>query len=133
MELHKLVVLAFITFSSSNGKAIKNSIKALEHLLINQKTSLTVDAFICWDSGEIRLQIFHSFILIVLPDYAIHLIRSLNELNFMVAINSFLIHQHNNFIVFDLACENAKQTMEQVKQIVELKRIVSGNCFQQSR
>lgn len=54
-----------------------------------------------------------------LLDYATHLIKTLNEKNFMVAIEGNLItnyptHQHNNFIVLDLACENVPQLLEQV-------------------
>jgi hypothetical protein len=47
--------------------------------------------------------------------------KVLNERNFMVAIQNpslitnFPKHQHNNFIVFDLLCENTKQLLEKVK------------------
>lgn len=45
--------------------------------------------------------------------------KTLNERNFMVAIERNLItdippHHHNNVIVLDLACENAKQLLELV-------------------
>lgn len=74
-------------------------------------------------------------------DSAAHLIKTLNSRNFLVAIHRAVIeslptHQHNNFIVLDLACENAKQLLEPVKvEVLFIKRIfdVSGNCFQRSR
>lgn len=64
--------------------------------------------------------------------------KALNEKRFMVAIHqnlieSFPIHQHNNFIVLDLACENVKPALKQVKLAAIKKIIVSGNCFQLSR
>lgn len=56
-----------------------------------------------------------------LLDYAIHLMKALNERNFMVAIEqnvnvitNFPAHQHNNFIVLDFACENVTQLVDQV-------------------
>lgn len=32
------------------------------------------------------------------------------------AITELPIHQHNNLIVFDFACENAKQLLERVRK-----------------
>jgi hypothetical protein len=61
--------------------------------------------------------------------------RTLNERNFMVGIERSVIvgnvppHRHNNFIVLDLACENARQLLDEVRA----KKIVSGVCFQRSR
>lgn len=79
----------------------------------------------CLDAGNLVRKI--SFTLKSLPklsfqDNAMHFIRSLNERNFMVALELNSIpnappHQHNNFIVLDLACENAKTLLEQVSDL----------------
>lgn len=61
-----------------------------------------------------------------LPDYSIHLMRTLNERNFMVGIERSLIvgyvpaHRHDNFIVLDLACENARQLLDKVRSVGSL-------------
>lgn len=103
-------------------------------------THLSQSMFTCAGSqvAIIVINIIYNFSLkIRLPENAIHLMKTLNERNFMVAIHQNLInntlptHQHSNFIVLDFACENIKQLMKQV--IITKKRIVSGNCFRLSR
>jgi hypothetical protein len=49
----KLFVLAILGFSLNAGEAVKDSIATLEHLLVNFNTSLSVNAFVCWEDGEI--------------------------------------------------------------------------------
>lgn len=96
--------------------------KTLENLLVNFNTALTVNALLCWESGKSFITSHHfSFIeRFSFPDYAIHLLKALNERNFMVAIQKpsvitdFPIHQYNNFIVLDFACENSKQLLDRV-------------------
>lgn len=57
-----------------------------------------------------------------LSDCAIHLMKALNERGIMVAIQKpsvitdFPVHQHNNFIVLDFACENTKQLLDRVSK-----------------
>lgn len=122
MEVFKLLIVVFTIVSRSNGSSIKDSIKTLENLLVNFKSALTVNAFLCWEPGNFRyrLQIISVSLRDSLSDYSIHLMKALNERNFMVSIQkSSLItelptHQHNNFIVFDIACENSKQLLDRV-------------------
>ncbi|CRL00245.1 CLUMA_CG013518, isoform A [Clunio marinus] len=58
-----------------------------------------------------------------MKNYEIKLIKTLNMQNFMVSVqqeqdiinkSSFPIHQHNNFIVLDLSCENSKQLLNEL-------------------
>lgn len=53
MEVLKFVI--FVTVQVLGTAAIKDTIKALEHLLINIKTPLTVSAFVCWEPGELDM------------------------------------------------------------------------------
>lgn len=50
MKFSRIVLLMFI--ARAVGESLKDSIKTLEHLLVSFETSLTVDAFVCWELGE---------------------------------------------------------------------------------
>lgn len=121
MEFLKFLLI-FTVIASSNGSSIENSIKTLENLLVNFNFPHTINAFLCWEPGKSSSRFISDFIeRFFFPDYAIHLTKVLNKRNFMVAIQDpnviteLPIHQHNNFIVFDFACENSKQLLDRVK------------------
>jgi hypothetical protein len=134
MEVLKLLIVCAI-ISSSNGSSIEDSIKTLENLLVNFNFSLTINAFLCWESGNFHINCIFESSQDLPPDYAIQLTKLLNERNFMVAIQNptaiteLPVHQHNNFIVFDFACENAKQLLDRVRKKNVLSVAIAFNII----
>lgn len=49
------VLTIFLAVSAAKGDLIKDNIKTLEHLLMSFNTALTVNAFVCWESGMSEL------------------------------------------------------------------------------
>ena len=51
--LKHFIVLSLVIFTAcGNFLSVNNSIKAIENLLVSFKTSLSIDAIVCWESGE---------------------------------------------------------------------------------
>lgn len=46
------LLIALLVFFETNGILIDEKIKTLSHLLTNQNFALTVNAFVCWESGK---------------------------------------------------------------------------------
>jgi hypothetical protein len=62
MEVFKLLLVLTIVIPRSNGSTIKDSIKTLENLLVNFNSALTVNAFLCWESGNIRFIFYNPYL-----------------------------------------------------------------------
>lgn len=124
--------LVSLYFSISSAVSIDENISTLKHLLLSFKSSVTVNVYACWEPGKnyeyltriISLKDSHS-------DYAKHLLKTLNDQNFVVAIKQNLIdnfptHEHNNVIALDLTCENVENSLEKVKIIFCQWKLFSG-------
>jgi hypothetical protein len=48
-----LLVLAIV--SRSSGSSIEDSIETLEHLFVNFNFPLTINAFLCWETGKFQI------------------------------------------------------------------------------
>lgn len=52
MIIFKIAFLLGLTVSMTKASFVNDSIRTLEKFLVNFETSLSVNAFVCWESGE---------------------------------------------------------------------------------
>lgn len=52
MFLKIVFSLIVLMLSASKASSVNDSIKALEKFLVNFDISLSINAFVCWESGE---------------------------------------------------------------------------------
>lgn len=52
MMFFKIVFLLVLRLAATRASSVNDSIKALEKFLVNFDTSLSINAFVCWESGE---------------------------------------------------------------------------------